>query len=153
MLHHAELSFVDSLLKKSGWQNAVLLWCILQAGPPYLHYYSVVVLHSCIVLPPVGHSSNNEYHCCQLKRQSSYVSHFYRTFKIFLWLSLVANSSVTLSSVSTTTKYCHLCRVHQRGTSFCATENTENYGNSFFFYFLQFWHFLHFPYDGDSRKQ
>ena len=24
------------------------------------------MLHSCIVLPPVGHSSNNQYHCCQL---------------------------------------------------------------------------------------
>ena len=40
--------------------------CMLQAGPPYLHYYCAVVLHSCIVLPPVGHSSNHEYQCCQL---------------------------------------------------------------------------------------
>jgi hypothetical protein len=40
--------------------------CMLQAGPPSLHYYCAVVLHSCIVLPPVGHSSNHEYHCCQL---------------------------------------------------------------------------------------
>ena len=37
--------------------------CILQAGPPSLHYYCAVVLHSCIVLPPVAHSSNHEYHC------------------------------------------------------------------------------------------
>jgi len=41
--------------------------CMLQAGPPSLQYYSAVVLHSCIVLPPVGHSSNNDYHCCQPK--------------------------------------------------------------------------------------
>ena len=50
----------------NGWQNAVLLWCMLQAGPPSLHYYCAVVLHSCIVLPPVGHSSKHEYRCCQL---------------------------------------------------------------------------------------
>ena len=47
------------------------------------------MLHSCIVLPPVGHSSNHEYHCCQLTGQSSGVSNFYRTFTIFMWLSLV----------------------------------------------------------------
>ena len=35
---------------KNGWQNAVLLWCMLQAGPPSLHYYCAVVLHSCIDL-------------------------------------------------------------------------------------------------------
>jgi hypothetical protein len=35
-------------------------------GPPFLHYYCAVVLHSCIVLPPVDHSSNHQYHCCQL---------------------------------------------------------------------------------------
>jgi len=40
--------------------------CMLQAGPPSLHYYCTIVLHSCIALPPVGHSSNHEYHCCQL---------------------------------------------------------------------------------------
>ena len=69
--------------------TAVLLWCMLQAGPPSLHYYYAVVLHSCTALPPVGHSSNHEYHCCQLTRQSSCASNFYRTFKIFIWLSLV----------------------------------------------------------------
>ena len=63
---------------KNGWQNADLLWCMLQAGPPSLHYYWAVVLNSCIVLAPVGHSSNHEYHCCQLTRQSSSVSNFYR---------------------------------------------------------------------------
>ena len=51
---------------KTGWQKAVLLWCLLQAGSPSLHYYCAVLLHSCIVLPPVGHSSNHQYHCCQL---------------------------------------------------------------------------------------
>jgi len=53
------------------WHNEELndlysTWCMLQAGPPSLHYYCAVVLHSCIVLPPVGHSSNHQYHCCQL---------------------------------------------------------------------------------------
>jgi hypothetical protein len=82
------MDFTPSLLK-NGWQNAVLLWCMLQAGLPSLHYYCAVLLHSCIVLPPVGHSSNHQYHCCQLTRQSSCVSNFYRTFNIFIWLSLV----------------------------------------------------------------
>jgi len=63
--------------------------CMLQAGPPSLHYYCAVVLYSCIVLPPVGHSSSHRYHCCQLKRQSSFGSNLYRTFKVFIWLSLV----------------------------------------------------------------
>jgi len=63
--------------------------CILQAGLPSLHYYNNVVLLSCIVLSPVGHSSNHEYHRCQLTRQSSCVSNFYRTFKVFIWLSLI----------------------------------------------------------------
>ena len=78
MHHHIELSFVDEFRwvlplhhSKNGWQNAVLIWCMLQAGPPSLHYYCAVVLHSCIVLPPVGHSSNHDYHCCQLTRQWS----------------------------------------------------------------------------------
>jgi hypothetical protein len=62
---------------------------MLQAGLPSLHYHCTVVLHSCIVLPSVGHSSNHEYNCCQLTRQSSCVSSFYRTFKVFIWSSLV----------------------------------------------------------------
>jgi len=32
----------------------------VQAGPPSLHYYCAVVLDSCIVLPPVSHSSTHE---------------------------------------------------------------------------------------------
>ena len=42
-----------------------------------------------IVLPPVGHSSNHEYHCCNFARKSSCVSNFFRSFKVFIWLSLV----------------------------------------------------------------
>ena len=41
MHHHTELSFVDEFrwvlplhYLKNGWQNAVLRWCMLQAGPP-----------------------------------------------------------------------------------------------------------------------
>jgi len=41
-------------------------------------------LRSSIVLPPVGHSSNHEYHCCQLTGQSSGVSNFYHVFKVFV---------------------------------------------------------------------
>ena len=77
------------LTRSRRWQKAVLLWCMLQVGPPSLHYYLPVVLHSCIVLSPVGHSSNHQYHCCQLRGQLSCVSNFYRTFKFFIWLSLI----------------------------------------------------------------
>jgi len=73
MHHRTELSFVDEFrwvsplrYLENGCQNAVLLWCMLQAGPSSLHYYCAVVLHSCTVLPPVCHSSNHQYHCCQL---------------------------------------------------------------------------------------
>jgi len=100
MHHHTELPFVDEFrwvspfpYLKNGWQNAVLLWCMLQEWPPSLHYYCAVVLHSCTLLPPVGHSSNHQYHYCQLTRQSSCVSNFYRTFKVFIWLSLVYSFS------------------------------------------------------------
>ena len=86
MHHHTELSFVDEFrwvsrlhYLKNGWQNVVLCCCMLQAGLPSLHYYCTVVLHSCILLTPVGHSSNHEYHCCQLTRQSSCVSNCYCT--------------------------------------------------------------------------
>jgi hypothetical protein len=64
---------------------------MLQTGPPCLHYYCAVVLHSFILLTTVGNSSDRQYHCCQLTRQSSCVSNFYRTFKVFIWLSLVHN--------------------------------------------------------------
>ena len=90
MHHHNELSFVDEFrcispphCLKNRWQNAVLLWCISQAGPPSLHYYCAVLLQSFILLPPVGHSSYNQYHCCQLTRESKFVSNFYRNFKNF----------------------------------------------------------------------
>jgi uncharacterized Tic20 family protein len=64
-------------------------WCMLQAGPPSLRYYFAVVLHSCMILPPVGHSSYREYHYFQLTRQTSCVLNFYCTFKVFIWISLV----------------------------------------------------------------
>jgi len=86
MHHHTERSFVDefrwvSSLRylKYGWENAVLLWCMLQAGPPSLQYYCAVVLHSCIVLQPAGHSSNHEHHCCHYKKIElcfEFLSHF-----------------------------------------------------------------------------
>ena len=74
---------------KNNWQNAVPLGCMVQVGPPSLHYCCAVVLLSSIVLPPVGHSSNHEYHCCQLTGQSRGVSNFYHTFKVFIWLTVV----------------------------------------------------------------
>jgi len=98
------MGFTPSLLK-NGWQNAVLHWCMLQAGPSSLHYYCAIVLHSCIVLPPVGHSSNHEYYCCQLTRQSSCVWNFYRTFKVFIWLSLASSNAFIACITLRNTKY------------------------------------------------
>jgi hypothetical protein len=91
MHHHTGHSFVDEFrwvsplhyLKNRG-QNAVILWRMLQARPPSLHYYCAILMHSCIVLPTFSHSSTHEYHCCQLTRQSSRVSNFYCTFKVFI---------------------------------------------------------------------
>jgi len=42
-----------------------------------------------IVLPPVGHSSNHGYHCWNLQDNRAVVRIFYRTFKVFIGLSLV----------------------------------------------------------------
>jgi hypothetical protein len=46
------MGFTPSPLK-NGRQNAVLLWCMLQAGPPSLDYYCAIVLHSCIILSAI----------------------------------------------------------------------------------------------------
>ena len=55
--------------------------CMLQAEPPSLHYYCAVVLHSCIVLPPVGHSSNHQCHCCELTDNRAVLRIFSALFK------------------------------------------------------------------------
>jgi hypothetical protein len=70
---HIKLSSVDEFWWVLPLHNAVLLLCMLQVEPPSLHYYCAVVLHSCIIVPPAGHSLNHEYHCCQLTRQLSCV--------------------------------------------------------------------------------
>ena len=59
------MGFTPSLLKKWMTERCSSLVHVA-SGPPSLHYYCAVVLHSCIVLPPVSHSSNHQYHCCQL---------------------------------------------------------------------------------------
>ena len=117
MHHHTEHSFVDEFrwvstlhYLKNEWQNAVPLWCMLQAGPPFLNYCCAVMLHSCIILPSVSHSSNHKYHCCQLTGQLSGVPNFYRTFKIFIWLSLVVTYSTGPYSMSTNSIIIHYIR-------------------------------------------
>jgi hypothetical protein len=92
------MGFIPSLLKKRDG-------ACCKPGRP-------VVVHSCIVLPPVGHSSNHEYHCCQLTRQSSCVSNFYRTFKVFIWLSLVCLHDVHRESVYWFVRYVIKQRYH-----------------------------------------
>jgi hypothetical protein len=71
------MGFNPSILKKQMTERSSF-WCMLQVGPPSLHYYCAVVLRSCTVLPPVGHSSYHEYHYCQLTRQVSCISNFSR---------------------------------------------------------------------------
>ena len=93
---HTERSFVDEFrwisplhCLKNRWQTVFFFGECCKRGR---HFYTTTApscLHSCIVLPPVGHSSNHEYHCCQLTIQWSCVSNFYRTFKISIFLSLV----------------------------------------------------------------
>jgi len=63
--------------------------CMLLAGPPSLYYYWTVLLHSCIVLPPVVHPSNHDYHCCQLTDDLAVFRILCLTVKVFIWLSLV----------------------------------------------------------------
>jgi hypothetical protein len=89
MHHHTELSFIDEFRWVLPLYYLKKRWCMLQAGPPSLHYFCAVMLHSCIILTHVGHSSKQEYRCCQLTRHLSCVPNFYRTFKVFIGLSLV----------------------------------------------------------------
>jgi len=48
---------------------------------------------SCCVPPSYCHSSNHEFHCCQITGQSSSVSNLYHTFKVFMWLWLIPYDS------------------------------------------------------------
>jgi hypothetical protein len=61
------VGFTPSLLKKQMTERCSSL-VYVACGPPSLHSYCTVMLHSCIILPPVSHSSNHKYHCCQLTR-------------------------------------------------------------------------------------
>ena len=86
---------------------------MLEAGPPPLHYYLAVVLHSVIVLPPVGHSPNHQYHCCQLDNGALHVAsgpphlHYYR--------AVVLHSRTVLPPVghSPNNQY-HCCQLDNR---------------------------------------
>jgi len=66
----------------------------VEVGPPSLHYYCAVVLHSCIVLPPVGHSSHYEYHCCQLADNRA----VFRNFNPLLMFSFHSPSYIPRST-------------------------------------------------------
>ena len=79
------MSFNPSLLKNRMTERCSSLMDVA-SGAAILHYCCTVMLHSCIVLPPVGHSSNHQYNCCQLTGKSSGFSKFYRTFNVFIWL-------------------------------------------------------------------
>src|SRR5215510_10435929 len=96
MHHLTELPFVNEFCYVSPLQCLKNGWCMLQAEPPSLHYYCAVVLHPCIILPPVSHSSNHEYYCCQLTRQSSCVSNFIALLR-FSFDSLPCKYIITVS--------------------------------------------------------
>jgi len=53
------MGFTPSLLKKRMTERCSPLVHVT-SWPPFLHYYCAVILHSCIVLPPVSHSSTHE---------------------------------------------------------------------------------------------
>ena len=82
------MGFKPLLLKKRMTEPCSSLVHVARE-PPFVNYCCAAVLHSCIALPPVGHSSNYQYHFCQLTRESSCVPNFYRTFKVSIWHSLV----------------------------------------------------------------
>ena len=81
------MGFTPSLLKKRMTEHCSSLVHVA-SRPSSLHYYCTVMLNSCIILPPVSHSSNHQYHC-QITRQLSCVSFCYCTFKVFIWLFLI----------------------------------------------------------------
>jgi len=83
--------------------------CVLQAQPPSLHYYCAVVLHSCIILPHFGHSSNHEYHCRQLTENRA----VFRIFNALLRHSVDSLWYFTLwyTIVLMCTTYCYTCSV------------------------------------------
>ena len=86
------MGFIPSLLKKQMTERCSSLVHVASGA----NIFTLLLrrrLRSCIVLLPVGHSSNHQYHCCPLTRQSSYVSNFHRTFKVFVWLSLVQGAA------------------------------------------------------------
>ena len=59
------MGFTPSLLKKRMTERCYSLVHVASGAASFTLSLRVV-LHSCIVLPPVGHSSIHEYHCCQL---------------------------------------------------------------------------------------
>ena len=80
--------------------------CMLRVGPPPLHHYCAVVLHSCIVLPPVGHSSNHQYHCFQLTDNRA----AFRIFIALLRFSFDCPSYLPLNTMPYTTICMYLHR-------------------------------------------
>ena len=107
MHRRTKLSFVEEFrwvsplhYLKNGLQNAVLLWCMLQTGPPSLHYYCAVMLHSCIVLPPVGLLQTMSIILVNLKANRA-------VFRIFIaLLSFSFNSPSYFQSVLINTSHC-----------------------------------------------
>jgi len=64
------MGFTPSLLKKR----------MTECCSSLVHVTNGAVIFTLLLCRHVGHSSNHEYHYCQLTRQSSCVSNFYRTF-------------------------------------------------------------------------
>jgi len=83
MHHHTELSFGDEFrwvsplhyLNKRMTERCSSLVHVESAAAIFTLLLRRHV-HSCTVLPSVGHSSNHQYHCGQLTRQSAVVPTF-----------------------------------------------------------------------------
>jgi hypothetical protein len=145
MHHHTELPFVNKFwwdsphhFLKNEWQNAVPHLCMLRVGLPYLHYCCAVMLRSSIILPPVGHSSNHKYHCCQLTGQSSSISNFYHTFKVFIWLTFII--------------WQEKCQFHSWVHATFWTEWQQVLPESILLFFPRLWSFSNFCYDLTYHK-
>jgi hypothetical protein len=80
------MGFTPSLLKKWMTERCSSLVHVINGAAIFtlLLYHRVAFLHCTATSRPL---SNHEYHCCHLARQLSYVSNFYHTFKVLIWLS------------------------------------------------------------------
>jgi len=74
------MGFTPSLLKKRMTERCSCLVHVASVAA----IFTLQLRRRVAFLHRTATSSNREYQCCQLTRQSSCVSNFYRTFKVFI---------------------------------------------------------------------